>query len=436
MIFKRCVGLILLLSSHAAMSQPSARLDPEGVKVYHGVGQSNNGVSEYISAMGDSTIMPIVDNFYYSIPGPRGDKFDQLRQQLAAEAAIGRIPHLSISLDDGRLWTDSVVATSTKFDYIIDSIATAVRDFGRKLFVRPGFEFGGSWFPYHPYLYPIAFQKIVNRMRAIANPDSMAFLWCYYPAAPDDFDSVDVRGPRWYPGDTIVDWFSLDLFGAADFHKDSASARRGKLTNKGKSERFLAVAAAKHKPVFLSETSATYTNITTDETDGESDWKAWFVPFFEFITDHPQIKGFNYTNWDWSQYTQYKAWGDSRIQVNSYILNNYRQEMRDPKYIHLRTAARQNVNGTISLPTSTKITNSPNPFATATAITYFVQHAGQIVVMISDIYGRTITLLDNTYRDVGTYTMPFDGSQLPSGSYYCRIVTIDGVSGGRFEIMR
>jgi hypothetical protein len=386
--------------------------------------------------MGDSTIMPAVHNFYYSIPGPRGDKFDQLRQQLAAEFAIGRIPHLSISMDDGRVWTDSVVATSTKFDYIIDSIATAVRDFGHKLFVRPGFEFGGTWFPYHPYLYPLAFQKIVNRMRAIANPDSMVFLWCYYPAAPDDFDSVDARGPRWYPGDTIVDWFSLDLFGPADFHKDSASARRGKLTNKGKSERFLAFAAAKNKPVFLSETSAVYTFITPDEQDGMHDWNAWFVPFFEFITAHPQIKGYNYTNWDWTQYTQYQTWGDSRIQVNSYILDNYRQEMRNPKYIHLRTATSEVVDRTPALSTSASVTNSPNPFETITSITYTVLRAGVITVTVSDIYGRTVALLGNTYRDAGTYTIPFDGSRLPSGSYYCRVVTSDGISCDRFEIIR
>src|ERR1051325_2694477 len=80
-------------------AQTLARLEPSGNRIFHGVGQSNTGVPEYMTAMEDSSIMPAVHNFYYSIPGPRGDKFDQLRQQLEAERTLGRTPHLSISMD-------------------------------------------------------------------------------------------------------------------------------------------------------------------------------------------------------------------------------------------------------------------------------------------------------------------------------------------------
>ncbi len=317
-----------------------ARLEPEDGRVYHGVGQSNTGVQEYIDAMADSTIMPIVVNFYYDIPGTRGNKFEELRSRLAMEKAIGRIPHLSIAMTDGRVWTDSIIATSRRYDDIIDTLATIVRDYGGRIFVRPGFEFGGTWFPYHAYLYPKAFRKIVDRFRAVAEPDSMAFLWCYYPAAPNDFDSTNGRGEyKWYPGDDHVDWFSLDLFKAGDFHPDSADSRRGVLTPKGKSERFLAMARDHAKPVFLSELSATYINVTTDPSDGMNDWNAWFVPFFRFLSGHPEIKGFNYTNWNWSDYTQWAEWGDSRIEINPFILARYREELRNPRYIHLRTAA-------------------------------------------------------------------------------------------------
>ncbi|MBM2814443.1 MAG: type sorting protein [Ignavibacteria bacterium] len=314
-----------------------ATLEPPNGRVYHGVGQAGQGVNEYCTALGDSTIQPAVVKYYYDIPGTRGNKFIELRQTLANEKKIGRIPELSIAMTDGKVWTDSIIATSSLYDKIIDTLALICKDYGLKMFIRPGFEFNGSWNPYHPYLYPKAFQKIVNRFRTIANKDSLAFEWCYYAGgnAPNDFDSIDSRGYRWYPGDTAVDWFSLDVFNVTDFHPDSAAMLRGKLTTKGKSERFLSMARAKGKPVYLSETTAQGINISSNQSDSQNDWNKWFVPFFKFISDHPEIKGFNYINWDWSKYPTWAAWGDARIENSPYIISKYKEEMKNPKYIHL-----------------------------------------------------------------------------------------------------
>ena len=327
--------------AYGAGTSSVALFEPPNGRVYHGVGQAQTGVSEYMTAMGDSAILPAVYNFYHDIPGTRGPKFAELRQMLAAEKQSGRIPHLSIAMTDGRVWTDSIIANTNQYDAIIDSMALICRDFGQRMFVRPGFEFNGSWFPYHAYQYPRAFRKIFDRFRTLG-ADSTAFLWCYYTAAPADFDSVDASGARWYPGDDYVDWFSLDLFNSRDFHPDSANSKRGQLTNKGKSEKFLAMARAKNKPVFLSEVSAAGTNITTDPVDGLVDWNAWFEPFFRFLAGHPEVKGYNYTNWDWSQYGQWKEWGDSRIEINPVILNKYRTEMRTARYIHLPYSGQSN----------------------------------------------------------------------------------------------
>ena len=393
-----------------AAKRTFAPLEPQDGKIYHGVGQSMTGVSEYFQAMGDSSIMPVVHNLYYDIPGVRGDKFAELRQTLESRRKIGIIPHLSIAMTDGRVWTDSIIATGNKYDYAIDSIAQIVSDFGRKIFVRPGFEFNGSWFPYHPYLYPVAFQKIVNTIRAKVPRDSVAFLWCYYPAGPNDFDSLDARGSRWYPGDGAVDWFSLDLFGAADFHPDSVEFKRGQITKKGKSERFLAMARLKGKPVFLSEVSAAYTNITASIADGQIDWHAWFAPFFTFAITHPEVKGFNYTNWDWSQYGQWKEWGDSRIEINPYILENYRREMRNPRYLNLRRAAITAIKNGGGLPAQFELSqNYPNPFNPATAISYQLTANSFVTLKVFDILGREVATLVNGVHSAGTHAAQWDG---------------------------
>lgn len=417
-----------------------AKFEPPDGMVYHGVGQSNNGVSEYIIALADSTIHPISHNFYYDIPGTRGDKFNELRQTLAAERQIGRIPHLSIAMTDGKIWTDSVIATGSRYDYIIDSIAAICKQFGKRLFVRPGFEFNGWWFPYHPYLYPKAFQKIVERFRTIGAEDSAAFLWSYYPAAPNDFDSVDTQGARWYPGDGYVDWFSLDLFKAGDFHPDSSSFKRGQITTKGKSERFLAMARTKNKPVFLSEVSAAGVNFTSDPIDGANDWNSWFVPFWNFLSLHPEIKGFNYTNWDWSKYGQWKEWGDARIEVNAYILNKYREEMHKTKYIHLPRSISTDVRKD-DLPSSFALyQNYPNPFSERTTIRFRISDLrfmtpipnpkSLITLKVYDLLGRQVATLVDGEHDPGEYEVQFDIrirnwrtkiENLRSGVYFYRL---------------
>ena len=419
----------------------TTKFEPPDGKVYHGVGQSMTGVNEYITAMGDSTIHPIVWNFYYDIPGTRGDKFAELRTTLSKEKQLGRIPHLSIAMTNGPIWTDSLIATGTQYDYIIDSIAAICKQFGRRMFVRPGFEFNGWWFPHHPYLYPKAFQKIVDRFRMIGAADSAAFLWCYYPAGPNDFDSVDTNGARWYPGDDYVDWFSLDLFPVSDFHLDSAAYKRGQITAKGKSERFLAMARAKSKPVFLSEVSAAYAKFTTDPTDGMNDWNNWFVPFWNFLTAHPEIKGFNYTNWDWSKYGQWKEWGDARIEVNSYILTQYKAEMRKSKYIHLRSSKPTPVESN-QLPRDVELAqNYPNPFSESTTIRFQITDYGLqssriqiseeakvcnlssvISLKLYDLFGREV--LDLTEAIIQNPSVTIHRLQLPKpGVYFYRLTT-------------
>lgn len=314
---------------------PPAKFEPADGLVYHGVGQYPQGVDEYDAAMPDST-RPLLVKLYVDIPGSRGQNYDALRQALAREKAIGRFPELSIGFHDGRGSTDSVIAMTTQHDAIIDSIAKICKEYGSRMFLRPGFEFNGPWNAYHPYLYVTAFRKIINRFDAMGAGDSVAIVWCYYPGnAPNDFDSTDARGPRWYPGDAYVDWFGLDLFNSTDFDPAQPDSVRGAISTKGKSERFLAMARAKGKPVLLSETSAKGVNITADPQDGGADWSIWFAPFWSFIGSHPEIKGFCYINWDWRAYPTWSDWGNARIDSNSYILMKYREEMRKPKYIHL-----------------------------------------------------------------------------------------------------
>ena len=333
--------------SHSKLSELThILLEPPDGRVYHGVqlmtfdNDTRDPIAGYLAALNDSTIQPAVRGLFFSIPGTRGPakSLSELSKFLKTADSVGFIPELSLFLVS-EVAEDSVIAVSDKYDWVLDSIITICKQRGKSMFLRIGGEFNGSgegWNGggYHPYLYVKMFRKIVDMFAARGFRDSIATNWCYEPAAANDFDSVDSRGARWYPGDDYVDWFGLDVFNYKDFDQSLPDYDHRGITNKGKSERFLAMAREKGKPVFMSETSAMEINISSDEQDGINDWNNWFAKFWHFIDVHKEIKGFAYINANWP-IDAYPTWGDARIQNSPYVTQKYREEMKNPKYIHL-----------------------------------------------------------------------------------------------------
>jgi hypothetical protein len=321
-------------------------LEPEDGKVYHGAQTATyetggDPLAGYLYALNDSTIQPAVRGAFISIPGERGPSKALIGLQNFFNSAdsIGFIPEVSLFFIGPEGATDSIIAVSKQYDWIIDSIVALCKGYGKRMFLRVGGEFNGSgpgWNGggYHPYYYVTMFRKVVNMFTSKGFRDSIAVNWCYEPDAPNDFDSVDIQGALWYPGDEYVDWFGLDVFDASHFDQSLPDYDTRGITKKGKSERFLAMARSKGKPVYLSETSARGINISSDEQDGINDWQNWFAKFFEFIASHKEIKGFSYINANWPAHA-YPNWGDARIQNNSYVTQKYKEELKKSKYIHL-----------------------------------------------------------------------------------------------------
>jgi hypothetical protein len=65
--------------------------------------------------------------------------------------------------------------------------------------------------------------------------------------------------------------------------------------------------------------------------------------------------------------------------------------------------------------------NFPNPFNPTTSISYDVKEAGLVTLTIFDILGRETATLINAEQQVGSYSVEFDGSGLPSGIYFYQI---------------
>jgi hypothetical protein len=68
--------------------------------------------------------------------------------------------------------------------------------------------------------------------------------------------------------------------------------------------------------------------------------------------------------------------------------------------------------------------NYPNPFVTGTTIVYTLPEQGHVKLVLTDLYGKTISTLANEDKKTGTYTVPVDaaGLSLAPGVYLYKII--------------
>jgi putative CocE/NonD family hydrolase len=67
--------------------------------------------------------------------------------------------------------------------------------------------------------------------------------------------------------------------------------------------------------------------------------------------------------------------------------------------------------------------NYPNPFNPSTIINYQLPMSSNVTLTVYDITGKEIAMLVNQKQNAGTYQATFDGSNLPSGVYFYRLIT-------------
>jgi len=71
--------------------------------------------------------------------------------------------------------------------------------------------------------------------------------------------------------------------------------------------------------------------------------------------------------------------------------------------------------------------NFPNPFNDITSINYKLNYQSHVMIKIYDLHANDIATLVNEVQAAGNHRALFDGSDLPSGIYYCNLI-VNGVS--------
>ena len=90
-----------------------------------------------------------------------------------------------------------------------------------------------------------------------------------------------------------------------------------------------------------------------------------------------------------------------------------------------------------SLPTNFVLfQNYPNPFNPTTVISYQLPKVSNVSLKIFDVLGREVATLVNQKQSAGKYSVTFDGSRLPSGVYFYRLVAGSFVSVKKLMLIK
>ncbi len=79
-----------------------------------------------------------------------------------------------------------------------------------------------------------------------------------------------------------------------------------------------------------------------------------------------------------------------------------------------------------------QLSNQPNPFGNTTRINYSVPQDAMVTIKILDMTGREISQLVNEMQKAGSYSLSWNGKDLPHGNYTCTI-TATSPAGGYTE---
>ncbi len=113
---------------------------------------------------------------------------------------------------------------------------------------------------------------------------------------------------------------------------------------------------------------------------------------------------------------------------NNYGFSNF------SNYINFRTTNITIVAGPEGVPTEFALyQNYPNPFNPTTTIRFAIPSNERVSLTVYDVLGRTVGTLVDEQLASGNYNAVFDGSILPSGVYFCRLIA--GQHVGYIKIM-
>jgi len=80
--------------------------------------------------------------------------------------------------------------------------------------------------------------------------------------------------------------------------------------------------------------------------------------------------------------------------------------------------------------------NYPNPFNPETTIEFSIPRKSYVKLIVYDSIGNNIAILQDGFKEAGYYQIEFNGSNLPSGIYFCTLSSDDFISTKKMILLK
>ena len=286
----------------------------------------------------------------------------------------------------------SVQIANGNYDGQIRTMANWCKNFGKPIFLRPGFEFnfGPNGYGEGPE-YAAAYRRIVDIFRA-ENVNNVAFVW---QATTSFWTCIE----DYWPGADYVDWVAWSDFNAAPLSADSY-----------KSNLVYQVAEAFDKPIMIAEITLRGQPMDNLE-NSQQVWETYYLRWLNVLKELPRVKAFCYINQDWRKqplWINNNFWvnTNSRIQDDQLIAEKWEEVfLQDPMWIQ----AEDNVTSLIRMEDSEPFTGNTMPL---------IDWGGPIVDVVKkdakcDLENGSLTLnfVDNPEPDRTTIQISINGGE-------------------------
>lgn len=307
---------LLHAQTYAPRVNFGARLEPHGV-LMHGAGQDSVSYAGYWSVMPIGR-QPATYMYYIDLDTLAPNWANALKAQLLTYPGNFIIPQIGLSMTDSVTNHYEAQVAAGTYDTQIGYLISGLRSLANPVYLRIGYEFNGlSWNGYLPAPYVQAFQRITNMLR-MAPDIEVATVW------DAEVDGV-TNFTDYYPGDSFVDWFGMNIFNDSSFSNPILPT-------------FMSLASSHNKPVMIGETSP----IVIGAQAGAASWTGWFADFFSYLQATPQVKQFNYIDANWpaaavaDNQPSWATWGDTQLELSTaaYVRNLYIGELASPTILN------------------------------------------------------------------------------------------------------
>lgn len=177
-----------------------------------------------------------------------------------------------------------------------------------------------------------------------------------------------------------------------------------------------------------------YDHITLHTTDGGASWSFWSSYLYAYrcfniqLLDSSNAVAVDSTGQFYFSTDSGYSWPDNPTITRIPLKGIYFKDSHNGWAVGARGTILNTTNGggllavnqqkNISrLPNIALLSNSPNPFNSITEISFNTKRTGLVNLTIYDILGREVATLLNEVRQPGTYTLKWDASTYPAGSY-------------------